>query len=136
MREGLWAGETQSTSVQLLRYTVVGGVAFLVDFGSLFLLTDGLHIHYLQSAAIAFLLGLTTNYLLSVNWVFGRRNVSRRSVEFGIFAAIGIAGLGLNELFIWLFTERVGFHYLVSKMCSTALVFLWNFFARKLSLFR
>jgi hypothetical protein len=37
--------------VQIVRYTFVGGLAFLVDFGVLFALTQFLGIHYLVSAA-------------------------------------------------------------------------------------
>jgi putative flippase GtrA len=123
-------------SDQLLRYAVVGGIAFVIDFGSLWLLTELAGIHYLLSAAIAFILGLTTNYLLSITWVFGRRSLENKWLEFGIFALIGIVGLGLNELIIWFFTEWVHFHYLVSKIVSTIVVFLWNFFVRRYLLFR
>ncbi|HWQ02854.1 MAG TPA: GtrA family protein [Candidatus Nitrosotenuis sp.] len=133
---GLWRGETKSTSVQFLRYGVVGGVAFAADFGSLYALTEWAGVHYLNSAAIAFLIGLATNYTLSVLWVFPRGNLQSKWIEFGVFALIGAIGLAMNQLFIWFFTEKVAFHYLVSKLISTALVFLWNFFARKFILFR
>ncbi len=125
-----------TVSIQLFRYTAVGGAAFAVDFGSLFLLTEFGGLHYLLSAAVAFGLGLVTNYLLSVVWVFPRRRLSSRSAEFLVFALIGVAGLGINEMVLWALTEGAGFHYLLSKAGAAVVVFLWNFFARKLSLFR
>jgi putative flippase GtrA len=121
---------------QLFRYTIVGGVAFVVDFGTLILLTSVFQIHYLYSAAVAFLLGLATNYSLSVTWVFSQRSVSSRYVEFVIFAWTGIVGLALNELFMWLFTDLGNQHYAVSKLLATFLVFCWNFLSRKFILFR
>lgn len=133
--DDLLFNKTDSTLIQLFRYTFVGGIAFMVDFGSLFAFTEFLNIHYLVSAAIAFLLGLTTNYSLSVLWVFDKRSVQSRWVEYGIFAFIGLVGLGLNEIFIWFFTEEVHFHYLISKIISTVVVYFWNFFARKITLF-
>lgn len=136
MIERLLRGRTERTSIQLFRYTFVGGVAFIVDFGSLFVLTDLFGIYYLISAAVAFTLGLATNYVLSTIWVFSRRTLRNKWFEFGIFALIGIVGLGSNELFIWFFTEHVHFHYLQSKIVSTVLVYLWNFSARKFILFR
>ena len=33
-------------------------------------------------------------------------------------------------------TERVHFHYLVPKIISTVFVYFWDFFARKITLFR
>ena len=121
---------------QLCRYSFVGAVAFCFDFGTLFALTHFLRIHYLVSAIIAFVVGLSVNYALSIKWVFSRRSVSDKRMEFLLFSFIGLAGLGLNELFIWIFTETFRFHYLASKIVSTIFVYLWNFFARKFALFR
>ncbi|HNY15391.1 MAG TPA: GtrA family protein [Bacteroidales bacterium] len=127
--------KTDNTLFQLIRYTFVGGFAFIVDFGTLFLLTEYLYLHYLVSAAIAFILGLVTNYFLSIGWVFTRHTVSDKRIEFIVFALIGLVGLGLNELFLWLFTDLAGMYYLISKILTAVLVYLWNFFVRKLILF-
>ncbi|GBC60668.1 GtrA family protein [Desulfonema ishimotonii] len=136
MFEKIFRQQTDNTLIQLFRYTFVGGGAFVVDVGSLFIFTEYLGIHYLTSAAVAFILGLMTNYLLSVSWVFNRRTIGSRWAEFGIFALIGLIGLGLNEALIWSCTEYLGLHYLMSKIISTALIYIWNFSARKAVLFR
>ncbi len=133
--EKLLKNETNNTFIQLFRYTFVGGFAFIIDFSLLFVLTEYAGIHYLVSAAIALTAGLIINYFLSILWVFDKRKLVNKSVEFTLFAAIGIIGLGLNELFIWVFTEFAGLYYLLSKIVSTAIVYLWNFFARKFTLF-
>jgi len=127
--------KSDKTSIQLLRYIFVGGIAYAVDFGSLFLLTEVVKIHYLISAAIAFILGLLTNYILSIFWVFAKRTLTSKQMEFLIFAIIGLVGLGLNEGIIWFFTALIHFHYLMSKVISAIVVFFWNFFARKRILF-
>lgn len=132
----LLSGRAHGTLEQLFRYLMVAGVAFVVDFSSLALLTSWVGIHYLVSAAMAFVLGVTTNYLLSIRWVFAHRSVADRRAEVAIFVAIGVAGLGLNELVMWVVTEHLGRHYLVSKIVSTGLVFFFNFFTRKVLLFR
>jgi putative flippase GtrA len=131
----LLKNQTNNTLIQLFRYSFVGGFAFIVDFSLLVILTEFCGIYYLISTAIALTIGLSINYYLSVIWVFDKRKLANRSIEFTLFAIIGIIGLGLNELFIWLFTEFAGFHYLISKIISTAIVYLWNFFARKFILF-
>jgi putative flippase GtrA len=133
--DDLFRNRTDSTLIQFFRYMFVGGIAFLLDFSSLSLLTEFLRIHYLVSAALAFVLGLTVNYVLSVYWVFASRRVASAWVEYLIFGSIGVIGLGMNELFIWFFTERIRFHYLFSKIISTVFVYFWNFFARKITLF-
>lgn len=135
IKEVLSRRPANRTLVQLGRYTIVGGFAFLIDFGTLFLLTSGIGVHYLLSAALAFCLGLATNYALSVVWVFHERRLESRSREFTVFGIIGIAGLGINELSLWVLTGLAGLHYLGSKLLSTVVVYLWNFFVRKTLLF-
>ncbi len=127
---------TDKTHIQLFRYLFVGGAAFIVDFLSLFILTDFFGIYYLISAAIAFLLGLIANYFLSISWVFNKRKLKNRHIEFGMFAIIGIVGLGLNEIFIWFFTQDLQVYYLISKIFAAIIILFWNFFARKYVLFR
>ena len=129
-------GATGSLLNQFVRYFVVGGLAFLVDFDSLYLLTEFAGLHYLISAAVAFLLGLAVTYCLSLLWVFDRRNMTSATVEFLVFAAIGIVGLALNVGIIWFVREKIGFHYMVAKAISAGIVFIWDFGARKYALFR
>ncbi|MFK7931245.1 MAG: GtrA family protein [Myxococcota bacterium] len=121
---------------QLARYVVVGGLAFVVDFGAMIALTELAGIPYLGSAAIAFLLGLITNYVLSIGWVFNRRAVDKPWAEFALFTTIGVFGLVFNEGILWALTGGLGVWYPVSKIVSTAVVFGWNFTARKVLLFR
>ncbi len=73
---------TDNTFIQLFRYTFVGGVAFIVDFAALFVLTEYFHIYYLTSAALAFLLGLMANYILSIVWVFSKHTLRNKWYEF------------------------------------------------------
>lgn len=122
--------------VQLIRYFVSGGVAFVVDASLLYLLTEWLGFHYLLSTVISYSVGLVITYLFSILWVFDNRSVENKVVEFSVFASIGVMGLGLTSLFMWLFTSKCGFHYIVSKIITTVIVFVWNFVAKKLLLFR
>lgn len=131
----VFKGKTNNTLLQLLRYTFVGGFAFLIDFGTLFFLTEYVNIHYLVSAGMAFTLGLIVNYFLSVKWVFNSRAMENRLLEFLLFASIGLIGLGLNELFLWILTDILVIYYLISKIITTFIVYFWNFFARKIILF-
>ncbi len=122
--------------VQSFKYALAGGVAFIVDFCALYLLTNYLHIHYLTSAAISYMLGSAAHYALSILFVFGSRSLENQTLEFTIFALIGLVGLGLNEGVMWFFTEKMGVYYLYSKLIATFCIFFWNFSTRKFILFR
>jgi len=133
---GRLLGATGNLANQFARYLVVGGVAFVIDFGSLYVLTEFAGLHYLTSAAVAFLLGLITNYWLSRVWVFDRRTTQNAMMEFLGFAIIGVIGLALNEAIIWFASEKLQIHYMIAKAFSAGLVLIWNFGARKFFLFR
>lgn len=122
-------------SQQFWKYTLVGGMAFLADTGSLYILTEFCHLYYLLSASIAFSLGLIINYTLCICWIFKQHTYRSSAVEFFLFAIIGMVGLGCNEVFVWFFTEQVACYYIISKMISAVLVFSGNYYLRKTILF-
>ena len=133
----LLKGRSGDVRIQLFRYLVSGGTAFIVDAGLLALLTELFgEEKLLLWTAIAFSAGLLITYLFSILWVFDNRSMKSRAAEILIFVIIGVCGLGLTELFMWLFADKAHLHYLVSKVITTAIVFFWNFFAKKLILFR
>lgn len=127
---------TNNSVIQLFRYCFVGGFAFIVDAGGLYVLTEFAGLYYLLSASISFILGLIVNYLLSTAWIFKKSKLANRWTEFVIYSAIGVVGLGLNALFLWIFTDCLQIYYMLSKIITAALVMLWNFFARKIILFK
>ncbi len=120
---------------EFVRYFAASGIALIIDIGTLWLLTSVFNVSYLLSGALAFTLGLITVYVLSTRWVFSSHSIKSPLAEFGMFALIGLVGLGLNELVLWLLTGLLGVFYLTSKIASVALVFTWNFAARKWFLF-
>lgn len=110
-------------------------LSFALDFGGLAFITEVIRLSYLVSAAFSYVLGTSLSYALSVRFVFSLRRFSSRVLEYGVFLAVGIIGLCLNELFLWVLTDKVGIYYLISKIVAASLVFFWNFGARKLVLF-
>lgn len=128
---------TQPTTKQkeFLRYLCASVVALLIDYGTLYSLTELLSLHYLLSASVAFAAGLITIYMLSIAWVFDTRKMENSVLEFVLFLSIGMAGLLLNALIMFVATDWIGLHYLFSKAASTGFVFLFNYFLRSRFLF-
>jgi len=132
----LFIEETDYWIIQFFRYCFVGGLAFIVDYGLLYMLTEYAGLHYLVSATISFVAGLLVNYALSTWWIFRKSKLKNKMAEFTIFALIGVIGLGLNNLLLYLFTDVIGIYYMVSKLITAALVMIWNFAGRKIILFK
>lgn len=117
--------------VQAIRYFFVAGTGLIFDFVVLFFLTEALGVHYLISAVAGFSVGLAINYFLSIRWVFNGRTMGDRRLEFLAFAGVGVIGLGINTLGIWILTDKIGVYFLLSKVVITGFVFAWNFLARR-----
>lgn len=120
---------------EFYRYFIASALALGVDFGFYIGLVEWLHFHYLWAAAIGFCAGVSAAYILSIFWVFKQRAFRHWKQEFALFLGIGIVGLLLNELILWLFTGKIGLDYRFSKAISAGVVFLFNFTARKFLLF-
>jgi len=118
-----------------LRYFVASAIALAADAGIYVTLIRLLGVHYLLSAPVGFAVGVVTIYSLSTRWVFAERRIKDRRFEFAIFVVIGVLGLLLNEFVIFSGVEHLGLSYELAKLVSAALVFGFNFGARKLLLF-
>jgi len=118
-----------------LGYLVVGGLAFVVDFGVYSALFFWGHADPLVAAPCAFALGLCVNYGLATRFVFREHRLDNRSLEFLAYAAIGLTGLCLNELVIYLAFDLLHVPAISSKVLATATVFMFNFVARRTLLF-
>ena len=128
----LFREKTNNTFIQFFRYLFVGGIAAVVNIGMLYVFTDILSLYYLLSNVLSFTLGLIVNYLLSKKFVFQEEVSISKTKEFIIYAIIGVVGLGLDTFLIWIFTDIMKIYYMISKLLSTMIVFIWNFVARKL----
>ena len=59
---------------EILRFLIIGGGCFLLEYVLLYMFTEFAGIPYLTSSAIAFLISLLVNYLLCVTVFFTREN--------------------------------------------------------------
>ncbi len=119
---------------QLVRFGVVGGSAFVIDYGVMILLTEAVGINYLISSGISFAVSVIYNYILSICWVFNVSKGRSKKQDFAVFMVLSIIGLGLNQLIMWLTVDKIGIFYMVAKIGATAVVMVYNFITRKLFL--
>ena len=120
---------------QLLKFGIVGVIAFAIDYGIMVILTEIFKIPVLISAAISFTISVIFNYIASVKWVFDvAKEKNSKTTELVVFIVLSIVGLGINELIMWIMDKKFGIYYMISKIFATAVVMCYNFITRKLFL--
>lgn len=91
----LFLRPTENTIIQLIRYGITGGTSFLVDYLLLYSLERS-GAHYLIAAALAFIMGILCNFLLTKYFAFRAVDAAvRPGAEVVVFGAISAGGLGL-----------------------------------------
>ena len=119
---------------QFCRFSAVGIVAFLIDYGLLFMFTDTLHMHYLFSSMLSFSAATVFNYVYSTKYVFECREEQNRAGQFTVFLLLSACGLLLNSMLMKTLVESMELYYMSAKLCSAVIVSIWNFASRKIFL--
>lgn len=119
---------------QILKFGVVGGLAFVIDYASLIIFKEIIGLGVLISAALAFTISVIFNYILSIKWVFDVNKENSAKKNFILFIIFSIIGLILTEIIMYLGTEVLIINYLIVKIIATAIVMVFNFITRKLFL--
>ena len=121
--------KTQNALTQFIRYLFVGGFSAVIDIGCLYILYTFFGVNHLIAAACGFSIGLLTNYLISIAWVF--ETTGKPKEEFFLFSLIGLGGLGWTELILWFAVDLAHTSVMVAKLTALILVLIWNFGMRK-----
>ena len=135
--------------LEFFRYAVVGGVSAVVDMAvnylMLFYVLGGTKDDRgLVAAAVAagFVVGLTTNFILSNIFVFRseeQREKGKTAGGFLIYAAVGFSGFLITELGTLLGTLVIGdsgIWYLALTCFVKGIVLIWNYVGRKIFVYK
>lgn len=159
---------------QILKFAVVGGLSFVIDFivtlivdliltksGMHILITNGINNAFgaaisspIPATAVSatigsifgFCISLIFNYIMSMKFVFARKDDMDRKKEFGIFLILSLFGLILNSVIMFVlgivcngmmpeFTQsNPSIVTAGTKIIATGIVMVYNFISRKLTL--
>lgn len=125
-----------------LKFCVVGVLNTVIDIGILQILLWVTHIDARTSpllflfVTISFLCAVLNGFVLNKFWTFkmrARKNTKRQFIKFLIS---NIIGLGLTMLFMAIFVQKLHIGAITSKLGTSVIVLVWNFFATKHWAFR
>ncbi|MDD5395597.1 MAG: GtrA family protein [Thiothrix sp.] len=121
---------------EFLRYFVVSLIALSLDLGAFSASLRLFGLPWVAAATIGFVVGLLVAYILSVCFVFAKRKLRQAPLaELLAFSLVGLGGLGVTQIVLWIGIERLQINPELSKLCAAGFTFIFNFVVRKLMLF-
>jgi putative flippase GtrA len=123
-------------STRIVRYALVGGVAFAVDLAIFVIFAKLAGFNYLAVAAVGFLIATSVNYVLSIQHVFVHKGWLARRTEIALVFLVSAGGLAINQLLLWQAVSAFGIEMVTAKVVASAAVFLWNYGMRRYVIFR
>lgn len=132
---------------QILKFAVVGGISFVVDFLVYGISCNVLGIHYIIAGVLGFVISVIVNYLLSMKFVFESKDDMSKGSEFVVFVILSLIGMVLNSVILFVCIDLLYMNWmwlnsvvdieimnLVAKIVATAIVMVYNFITRKIFL--
>jgi putative flippase GtrA len=118
--------------VQLAKFAAVGGVGYVVNL-AVYAALLGIGAH--RAAAVSFVVSAANNYWWNRHWTF-----AHQKGHFGYqgmrFFVVAVAAFGVNQLWLLVFLDWLGWGKIVSQALAIVLVTPLNFVGNKLWSFR
>jgi len=150
-----FAQEHQKEVERFLKFSAVGTLGAIIDFGTLNLLVQIASFPKVLANSCSFTAAVISNFIWNRLWVYPETRKDPLAGQFVQFFFVNVAGLAINTLIFygadqWLLGEHgvlaapvgrlaltVGmshfdFAYNSAKILATAVVLFWNFFVNRL----
>lgn len=118
----------------LILYGLIGGFCAALDFGVYTLLCYFEIMPYLWANVISIHVGIFTSFVLNRQINFKVKN--KTALRFLSFYTVGLVGLGISELMLYLMVTVGGMNELVCKLISIVVVALIQFVLNKYITFK
>ena len=118
----------------LVLYGIIGSFSSGLDFLIYTLLVQLVGLQYLVANCISVVAGISTSFYLNRNYNFKVKDHTKR--RFSIFLTVGLCGLVMSNLILYLCIDNMGMDKLISKLLSIVLVVFFQFLVNKYLTFK
>jgi putative flippase GtrA len=129
---------------QFISYVFVGGAATIVEWGLFFLFIYLFHIDQNLGFIIAYIISTFVNMIMGRIFTFkhaevvikGKSKAGNMIKETVLIYLVAAVGCLLNILFLNMFTILFHMGSMLSKVVTTGIIFIGNYLARKLGIYK
>ena len=110
----------------MLRFAVVGFSAFVIDFGTTYLLKEKAKANKYLANTTAFIISASYNFTLNRLWTWGSQDtaIAMQALKFG---GVMTTGLLIASGLIYILNDRMKLNFYISKLMAVSVVMVWNF---------
>ena len=119
---------------QLMLYGIIGSFSASLDFCVYTLLINYVGFPYLFANCCSVLIGITCSFCMNRSYNFKVKDRVRS--RFALFLTVGLCGLLLSNLILYICVEELTINKMLSKFLSIVLVVTFQFLANKMITFR
>ena len=134
MNTKVYISELFSRFRSIILYGIIGSFSSGLDFSIYSILVRICGIHYVIANCFSVLCGITTSFILNRSYNFKVKDKIKK--RFTLFLTIGLCGMMLSNLILWLCIEVLHLHNIISKLLSIVLVVFFQFLLNKYLTFR
>lgn len=118
----------------LILYGLIGGFCAALDFGVYTLLCHFEVLPYLWANVVSTHVGIFTSFMLNRSFNFKVKDKTPQ--RFLSFYAVGLTGLGMSSLMLWLMVDKASWDELICKLITIVIVSLMQFILNKYITFK
>ena len=117
-----------------IKYSLIGVTGVVLDFGMFAILTKYFKVYYQFANILSVSLGITNNFLL--NAYFNFKLTDNLFVRFMKFYSVGLVGLMLSTVFLFIFIEVMLIEGILAKIVVIGVVAIIQFKLNKIFSFK
>ena len=114
---------------QFLLYCVVGASNTLITMLALYLFFNLLHWPHWLAYTLSYAAGVVNGYIWSSRAVFRQRATATNMTR---FVVVNLVTLGINQLLMWLFVDKLGVYSLLAQAFVIPFTFIGNYSLNKI----
>lgn len=118
----------------IVLYGIIGSFSSGLDFAIYTLLVQVVGLQYIFANCISVLGGISTSFVLNRNYNFQVKDNTKR--RFAIFLTVGLCGLMLSNLILYVCIDVLDLNKIISKLLSIVLVVFFQFLVNKYFTFK
>lgn len=122
--------------MQIIKFSLIGGLNFLVDFTIYLFLTRIVLFYFLLANLISFLIANSISFLLNKNFAFQDKNKNNLFTKYLKFLSLTIASVIISSCVLFICVNYLEISDIYGKIIGTILGAIWNFTTYKLLVFK